>query len=313
MTEVEIEALLIWAFRDELSKRQLSAAEGLWDHIHDDGQAGTGVDHGQSSAQRYAFIGLPDPDAILIEKAVGNLEDMAIDWRKSFDAIAADLAGLVSVGDLTGRKLRPRLPKGGYGAAGRKALKAWFGAGGVEPERARHRAEPSIGALRTAALVTMHAVRGSRPDWIEESPRALAVPALKGTNAMIHGTCHGRNIYSPGSCCPLEWSPAPMSILWSRAEYVAWHHGLTVLAGSLQLEKFKATPPKALRTPWLYQGAGPIAGLKPVMPTPGNQVDAWGTLPLKPHRDRKSAPLRTAKAGPVFYPLGTKQAGDNTA
>lgn len=301
-TPIEIEALLIWTFRDELSKRQTSAAEGLWDHIRDDGQAGTGIDHGQSSAQRYAFVGLPDPDAIRVEKAVGALEDMAIDWRKSFEAIAGDIAGLVSLGDVTGRKLRPRTPKGGFGMAGRKALKAWFGPDDVEPDRARQRSEPSIGALRTAALVTMHSVRGTRPDWIEDSPRPLAVPALRGTNAMIRGTCHGRNLYSLGSCCPLEWSPAPMSILWSRAEYVAWHHGLTELARTVETDKFTVMPPRALQTPWLGN-AGPIAGLKPVMPAPGNQVRAWGTLPLTPHRDRKGPPLRSAKGGPVTYPL----------
>lgn len=306
-TEIEIEALLIWTFRDELSKRQTSAMEGMWDQIADQCQrGGIEVDRGHDGAQRYAYIGQPDPDAIRVEKAVARLEDLVIDWDKSFEAIAADLAGLISVDHLARRErqTRARARKGGWGAAGRKALKAWWGPSGVAPAEFRPPSAQSIGGLRTAALVTMHAVRGTRPDWIEESPTASAVPALKGTNAMILGVCHGRNLYSAGSCCPLEWSPAPLSILSSRAEYVAWHHGLTTLANTVQTEKFTILPPKALETPWLIpEGGGPIAGLKPVLPTAGNRVGAWGTLPLAPDRGRKGSPHRTAKGGAVRYPL----------
>lgn len=304
-TQIDIETLLLWAFRDELSKRRTSAAEGLWDHIRDNGQVGTGIDRGHDGAQRYAYIGLPDPDAVLIEKAVSALENLVIDWPKSFDTIAADLSGLISVNGMTGScwQTIPRPTKGRWGPAGDKALKAWFGPDGAKPMRYRDRPRDvlMVGGLRTAVLVTSHAVKGTRPDWFEDPPAPHATPALRGTNAMIVGECRGRNLYSNGSYCPLQWLPSPLSILDSRADYVAWHHGLTTLAHTVQLEKFTALPPKAPQTPWL--DAGPIAGLKPVMPTADNQVAAWGTLALSPQRDRKGHPPRTAKAGPVSYPL----------
>lgn len=302
-TEIDIETLLLWAFRDELSKRQTSAAEGLWDHIGELGQrGGMEIDRSHGGAQRYAYIGLPDPDALLIEKAVASLEDLVIDWPQSFDAIAGDLAGLVSVNDMARQESALRAPKAGWGPAGRKALNAWYGADGARPARDRPRDVLMVGGLRTAALVTMHAVKGTQPDWVEKSPRPIPTPAKKGTNAAILGECRGRNLYSLGACCPLIWEPSPLSIISSRAEYVAWHHGLTTLARTLQTEKFTALPPKISRTPWLDIGE-PIAGLKPVMPAPGNRVSDWGTLPLTPLRDRKGPPLRVPRAGPVRYPL----------
>lgn len=302
-TEIDIETLLLWAFRDELSKRQTSATEGLWDHIAELGQrGGIEVDRGHGDgAQRYAYIGLPDPDALLIEKAVAGLEDLVIDWPQSFDAIAGDLAGLITVNDMARRESAPRAPKAGWGAAGANAVKAFFG---EAPRQTRDRPRDvlMVAGLRTAALVTMHAVKGTQPDWNEQPPKPSAVPALKGTNAMIIGECRGRNLYSAGSCCPLQWLPSPLSIVSSRAEYVAWHHGLTTLARTLQTEKFTALPPKASRLPWLERSE-PMAGVIPVMPSTVNRVSDWGTLPLTPSRGRKGPPLRTVKAGPVSYPL----------
>ena len=113
-----------------------------------------------------------------------------------------------------------------------------------------------VGVLRTGALVTMHAVKGSRPDWREEGPLPYPVPAATGSNAAVVGECRGTNLYTLGSYCPLHWEPSPLSIVMGRAEYVAWHHGLDQLARTLQLEKFTVLPPSAPQTPW-RGGAGP--------------------------------------------------------
>jgi hypothetical protein len=245
---------------------------------------------------------LPDPDAERIEKAVSALEDLVIDWPNSFETIAGELSGLITVNDMVQPLVRSRTPRAGWGVAGTKAMKAWWGPEGAKPIRDRPRDVLMVAGLRTAALVTMHAVKGTRPDWIEESPHPLPTPAVKGPNAMVLGKCEGKNRYSLGASCPLRWSPSPLSIVSSRAEYVAWHHGLTLLALTLHTEKFEALPPKASQTPWLH-GDEPVARIKPVMPVPGNDVSAWGTLPLAPQRDRKAAPIQTRKAGPVRYPL----------
>lgn len=302
-TEIDIENLLGWAYRDELSKRHLSSAEGIWDRIQEDGQRG-GVDRGHGAAQRYSHFGLPDPDAELIEKAVSALEDTVIDWDQSFNTIAAELSGLISVNEIAKQGTAPRTSRVNWGKAGDKALKAWWGPKGASRIEDRPRDVLMVGGLRTSALVTMHAVKGTRPDWIEDSPEPKFVPALKGSNAMIVGECKGRNLYTAGAYCPLRWEPSPLSIVSSRAEYAAWHHGLTVLAGTLQLAKFIALPPKASATPWLDDiGNETRHEVRPVMPTPYNHVGAWGTLPLAPSRGRMGPPLRVQKAGPVRYPL----------
>lgn len=300
-TEIDIETLLHWAYRDELSKRQTSSAEGIWDRILEDGQRG-GVDKGHGAAQRYSHFGLPDPDAELIERAVSGLKDMVIDWQQSFDAIAGELSGLITVNDMAKPESRSRTPRGNWGAAGTKAMKAWWGPAGAKPARDRPRDVLMVGGLQTAALVTMHAIKGTRPDWNEAPPQPHPTPALKGTNAMILGECRGRNLYSAGSCCPLRWLPSPLSIVSSRAEYIAWHHGLIKLAETLQTEKFTALPPRAHQTPWLEQSE-PENAVRSVMPTPSNRVSDWGTLPLAPPRDRMGPPLQTRKASPVRYPL----------
>lgn len=297
-TAMDVETLLHWAFRDELSKRQTSSAEGIWDRMAFLGQNG-GIDPGHGAAQRYSHFGLPDPDAERIEKAVASLEDLVIDWPKSFDVIAGDLSGLISVNDVARRETPPRTPKTSWGAAGAKAITARFGDGAAKPVRDRPRDVLMVGGLRTAALVTMHAVKGTRPDWVEESPKPFAVPALKGTNAMINGECRGRNLYTAGSCCPLRWEPSPLSIVSSRAEYVAWHRGLETLAQSLQLRKFIALAPKASPTPWLDESREAPKNMVQVMSNGSNDVRLWGTLPLTPLRDRMGPPLRTPKAGPV--------------
>lgn len=296
-TEIDIETLLRWAYRDELSKRQTSAAEGIWDRISDYQHHG-GIDSGHGGAQRYAHFGLPDPDAERVERAVSALADTVIDWRSSFDVIAGDLAGLVTVNDVSPHTSRRRAPRADWGPAGDKALQAWWGPKGNVPPRERPRDVIMVGGIRTAALVTMHAIKGTRPDWWEETPRPMPTPARKGPNAMINGECKGRNLYSLGSHCPLIWDPSPLSVISSRAEYVAWRQGLEHLAATLELAKFTALPPKAPSAPW--NDPPPADHGTPVQIRP--DVDLQH-LPLAPHRGRPLAAPRTRKAGPVRYPL----------
>lgn len=96
---VEIEKLLQWAYGDELIKRAMSSAEGIWDHIEEWGQRG-GIDPGHGAAQRYPHFGLPHPDAEKIEAAVGTLRPMVVDWAQSVDAIMGDLAALFNARDV---------------------------------------------------------------------------------------------------------------------------------------------------------------------------------------------------------------------
>ena len=113
-----------------------------------------------------------------------------IDWEQSFEAIADELGALVSVIDLAPPgSPKARKPKAGWGKAGERALNAWWGEKGTRVPYDRPRDVLLVGGLRTGALVTMHAVKGSRPDWREEGPLPYPVPAATGSNAAVdrHG------------------------------------------------------------------------------------------------------------------------------
>lgn len=289
---MDIEALLRWAYIDELSKRQSSSAEGIWDHILDYSNHG-GIDSGRGAAQRYAHFGLPDADAERIEKAVSALDEIVIDWNVYFEPIAGDMAGLISINDLK-PNLQTTTPKAGWASAGTKALKVFFGEKGAQPILDRPRDVLMVGGIKTNTLVTMHAIKGTRPDWQSEEPYPSMVPAQRGTGPTINGECRGKNLYTAGSHCPLSWSPSPLSIVTGRMEYFAWFHGLLNLSNALCLEKFEALSPKAAQYPWINNDEMESRTI-PVMPTGRNDVRDWGTLPLKPQRPRAGPPRRRSK------------------
>lgn len=294
-TEVEIEKLLTWAYRDELSKRQTSAAEGIWDRIEDNGQRG-GIDPGHGAAQRYAHFGLPDPDAEAIERAVGQLEDVVIDWEQSLETIAGELSGLVSINDFS---RRPAADPGKATTAG------WTDARTGQWRQAENRPRDMLmlGTMRPKALVTMHAIQGTRPDWRDDPPLPYAIQADKGPNAKIIGECKGKNLYTAGSYCPLQWDPSPVSIIMARAEYAVWWEALQTLSETLVLANHIALPPRAAPRPWAEQNERDDVRIVPVVPTSTNRASLWGTLPLKPARGKMLGPLRHPLAGPVRYPL----------
>lgn len=286
---MDVEALLRWAYVDELSKRQTSAAEGIWRHMEDYANHG-GIDNGHAAAQRYCHFGLPDADAERVEVAVSALPDTVIDWGRHFEEIAADLAGLISINDLSPQGDMSRLgPKVGWGGAGTKALKAFFGDAGAQPVRDRRRDVLMVGGFKTGVLVTTHAIKGTRPDWDDEQPRPQMTPMPRGPNAMIVGECRGKNLYTAGSYCPLVWSPSALTIISGRIEYFSWYQGLVRLSDTLALERFEVLSPKAPRLPWIDNDEW-NSRIVPVAHTGRNNVRDWGTLPLTPIRPRAGPP-----------------------
>jgi hypothetical protein len=291
-TEIDVEMALRWGWRDELSKRQTSAAEAVWDRIDDFGRHG-GVDvDGGGGVQRYDF-GVPDPDAETLERAVAELEAVVIDWSKSLDTIAGPLAGLVSVNDF--QRQRPRAPKAGWGKAGDRALKGWFGPGGERPRRDKPRDIMMVGTFNPKTLVTVHAAGASRPNWRDDDPMPSRVLSTNGKDAKVEGECKGRNLYTAGSYCPLEWRPLPMSIIQARADYVVWWESLNQLASTVELQRFTLLPPHAPATPWLGEQSG--IGTVIHSPPSGPLVH----LPLAPERGRMLHPFRRSAAGPVEH------------
>lgn len=239
--QVECEGLLRWAYRDELPKKMTSSAEGIWDRIKDQRP---GQDPGHGAAQRYPHFGLPHPDAERVEMAVGRLQDLCIDWDMEGWAILGDLLALADPRSpaLCGGAYRPP-SKAGWpvirpgGRTGRQSAK-------VDPPRD----VILVRTLRTAALVTMHAGMGTRPGWQEEPPRPT--PIYRGSKPTIVGECRGKNLYTAGSYCPMEWTPSPITIAETRADYLAWWRGLMYLAETLVLEDYNVLPPLAPEMPW---------------------------------------------------------------
>jgi hypothetical protein len=246
-TSLDIEKLLHWAYRDELPKRGMSSAEGIWDRIAEFGQRG-GIDPGHGAAQRYPHFGLPHPDAERIEKTVAQLPDGEIDWKADAKNILGELVGLVNInGSARPRPTKttatwryPRSTPEGKQSGKRREVAT------LEPPRD----VLLVRSLRTMALVTVHAASGTRPDWREDVPQPYAVPATRGPNVVMVGERFGRNMYSLGSYCPLRWEPSVITIAEARVDYLAWWRGLRLLAKLLQLEEFEALPPRAPEMPW---------------------------------------------------------------
>lgn len=123
------------------------------------------------------------------------------------------------------------------------------------------KAAPStLGRLRTAALVTMHAAMGTRPDWEIDMPTChrvigphgkIVVQRLDDDGRLVEGVDRSRN-YGRAARCPLRWDPPPADIAVARAEYAAWHAGLVLLAGQMrgELDEYDALPPAAPPEPW---------------------------------------------------------------
>ncbi len=275
-----IEKLLHWTYIDELPKRKLSSAEGIWDGIAEYGQRG-GIDVGHGAAQRYPHFGLPHKDALIIEKAVAALPSVVIDWAKDYEALAADLAPLVSVNDLDGRIKRLQEDEMGFPIIEEVRFENTRIS---RPKEGGLRSHPAprdvllVNTIDVETLVFTHACKGDRPSrWRVTEMRAVPTLAERGPHAKIIGRRTGRNYYEAGSHCPLRWSPSPIAIVLARANYVAWYRALAQLARSLQLTEHLALPPSMAEFPWLDDA--------PVRPVIGPLIRIGGPpLPLNPAR-----------------------------
>lgn len=243
---IDIERLLHWAYRDELVKRVTSSAEEIWTRVADIGRwGGVDVQHHHGGPQRYDH-GTPHPDAVAIEQAASALPDAVIDWDDEAELILGDLASLINP-TASEQAIRDE----------RTSVVGWPSKSG---RRMRVVLQPPrrvlmVRTLRTSALVIMHAKMGTRPDWHEEPPYPLPMPATHGPNAKVIGDCYGKGRYAAGSYCPVRWWPSPMSIAQARADYLAWWRGLVQLRAVLYdtLRDHKPLSPSAYEMPWLVQ------------------------------------------------------------
>lgn len=217
-TSVDVEKLLHWAYRDELSKRQTSSAEGIWSSIAEYGQRG-GIDVGDGTAQRYPHFGLPHPDAERIERAIEALENTLVPWELTARDLMPDLADLFTAH-----------------LAARDYL--------------------LVSSFDTATLIRHHAIMGDRPAWYSDRPlpRRVRPPRGPGQSVVI-GEYVGHGRWKAGAACPIRWDPSPVEIAMRRGAYAAWWDGLSRLAEGLRLADHVALPPSCAPRPWLKGGA----------------------------------------------------------
>lgn len=314
--KVDIEQLLSWAFLDELPKRQISSADGIWERMAAYGSLG-GINPDTSrfaggGAQRYAQFGLPHPDAEEIERAVTALGSAAVDWTAHYETIAAELAALIDINGAHGRRSRYRAGAADSGfvfsqlhehthfgeftyvsradSGFKRGLRVKNVAGGPRDVIA-------VNSVNVAALVHAHALKRTRPFWQHDAPMPLPAEH-KGRGVALIGECRGKNLYTDGSYCPLRWSPSPLQIVLDRADYLLWHQALTTLSETLALSAHQATKPAAPAAPWI---GGEIAHR-----TYKQAPDPKNFSVRDVARPRAGAPLKNSKHSKVRFPLVDK-------
>src|SRR5262249_44753954 len=154
-----------------------------------------------SGSQRYD-LGVPHPDALVVEREVASLPDAVIDWRREAYSV---LGSMLALCDPAVKLNAPATPA--------RATRASWHNRSVERvvvELDGPRDVILVRSLRTSALVTMHASMGTRRDWIDEPLKCYPTPATHGGGARIVGECIGRHRYIEGSYCPLRWEPSPL-------------------------------------------------------------------------------------------------------
>lgn len=272
---VEIERLVQWAYRDELPKRGIGDVANSWEPVIAFGELLTRVDDEPGFP---VFMGAPHVDALTIERAVQGLADeVTIDWRACRAQLMGDLPMLaahvedpfvIAPADERGRDV--------VLVGGNSARVARSGA-------ARLRVFSQV------ALVEQYARLGRRPVWDVGVPTPSRILG-KNNRPVLNGESKGDGRYSPGACCPLQYTaPTIEQMVFRRAEYLVWREGLVRLAGILRawlLRDHAPLDPVAPPDPWFdAPPEAPLAAVPGVAP-------AWRVFPNEPiaRKKRQRAP-----------------------
>ncbi|MDR6952306.1 hypothetical protein J2X65_001661 [Ancylobacter sp. 3268] len=266
-TSIDIEQLLVWAYREELPKEanpvpslSLAAAAG-WAGVSRYGELLTVID-GADVRNRWGVTPdrtaqcAPHADAIAVAEAVADLDGLVIEAPVGWWPFG-DMASPDAWGDVGQQVVRDALD--------RMCVPAAMGA-------LRFKASPSW-------LVRKYAMVGGVPDWEAEAPEyrmvrggngkakwfvMRSVPQIVGGEVVAYADCE-QDGWSPTRRRPVKgaynkWElvPSPFYAAVDRAEYEVWHSGLVVLADALRdsLERYRVTGPARPARPWESGNAG---------------------------------------------------------
>jgi hypothetical protein len=219
--EIDIEDLLIWAYRDQCVDRQVigfspkgpnaSPASSLAQFM----ALGCRVDS-SGMAARTLGVRLPD-DALIVHDAVLALGDMWIEWRDGDEVVVRDRAGVA-------------------GSTFHETARGW-----VMTDASGARV-PVTRAVTSVTLI-MHARAASRPECYP----GWRPPAHRMPKDDLEYDRWGRRRKSKR----IE-GPRAEDVMFARAQYCVWRAGLACLALELAdlLADHAVTGPLAAESPW---------------------------------------------------------------
>lgn len=218
---MSIEAILRWAYRDELPKGGATytgvggatapgfGAAALGDMIDDWSW--------EWEPGHPAAMGEPHPDALTVSAHVQALGAVEVDAVASREELLPEAWRLIDPDDL----LRSRI------------------------------------IVDRTVYVISHAKMGTRPEW----RAGWAVGRIIGRNGQpVVEEVDEHGHYGPGASCPLEVVPEPRDVVTDRAIYAAWHGALVDLANRVgdSLVSIEPLPPEAPARPWIDGDEPPV-------------------------------------------------------
>lgn len=226
--KIDIEALLVWAYRDQCVDRMSagfsprgpggSLSGGIAEYL----TLGTRVDTSGFAAKVLGSGNVAD-DALGVHDAVLRLDDIFVEWLTD-----------------TRLKLWTREVATAEGWA---VCEQGKGVGRQYLLTHPHRAPRHLGFIGLSALVIINARDGIRPDWHE----GWKPPAHRPANGRGAKDKRGRLRKSAGGV-------AAEVVVYDRAVYRAWWWALEMLAAQLDgaLDGFDVTGPTADSEPWEF-------------------------------------------------------------
>ncbi|MCF1502923.1 hypothetical protein L0F51_03970 [Afifella sp. H1R] len=323
MKTISIEALLAWAFQDELPKRDWNAPgidvalASSFDLVARYGETGCEmVSDGRPQAYAAHLGETPDPDALLVEAAVMRLSGLKPVLHEAPSLLLADMAAEVRD---AADALADRPGEGnGKAASGEKDGDA---------------ATLPVGRFNLVELVRVKAALGTRPDWLTDVPervvyrpdgwRGRSAPLfvkrqVAGAFGRIYEreeqvACDPKTKRAPkGAYHKYSWRPRVEHALAERLEWLLWVVALETVrdalvagdGGQLAAHRLSDELPPAL--PWV---TGPwVTGEDihrenvPVRVIPDLRLEAGGDgVPGAEKAARRVAlrPKTRPKAGPM--------------
>lgn len=280
MRAIDIEALVRWAYRDELPKAASVAGEGLafgfrsgWGGVERYGEL-LAVVQEPDIRNRYGLVpdftatGEPHPDAVAVHEAVEALATLEFvqpeGWNPLSDMGDLGIDGPAAVARGLARLLVVEDARGADVALSRDLRSAAVKDGVARGQRLVLRRSP-------ARLVIRQAILGGCPPWEAEAPERCVVMeygkpkwfrrVVQVSDGAFGPASHEMEVDGfdakrrrpfPDAYQRFILDPDPADAVHARAEYEIWIAALGVLVEDLagQLHAHAPTPPTRATRPW---------------------------------------------------------------